>query len=218
MPNIILQDLTAMIHHTSRFNGNQFDMVHVETILQTDVPLTPEMQWYVPSGTSIPDEILPLMRASNVSMYPMSAEYINNEVSNMVQASQQRDLREVEHDASLLLLQAIMVQQSFTPVSGTTNLYHLAYDYKLFPTKENPNAYDFIVVLPFHGLGIPNGSRVQMTIILPIAAQIDTAATQGIAVGGVVIEELVKPMENVNRNIISFEYHQDPDFTVRYMY
>lgn len=218
MANIKLQDLTAMIHHTSRYNGNQFDMVHVETILETDVPLAPNASWYVPCGTTVPDYLVQMLQVSNVAMYPMSAEYVDNEVSNIFEASKGRVLSEVTHDSSLLMLQAIMTPQSFTPVSGATNLYHLAYDYKLFPNKDNPKAYDFRVVLPFHGLGMPAGSRVQMAIILPISASLDATTTKGVTVNGQVIEELTQDIPNCQRKIVSFAYQNDPEFTVRYVY
>jgi len=218
MPNILLQDLTAMIHHTSRFNGNQFDMVHVETLLQTDVPLTPEMQWYIPTGTSVPDYLAQMLRVSNVAMYPMSAEYVDSEVNNIRDAAKQSDIKEVTHDSSLLMLQAIMKPQPFVPVAGSSNLYQLAYDYKLFPNAENPKSFDFKVVLPFHGLGMPAGSRVQMAIILPITANLDAATTQGVAINGQVIEELTQDIPNCQRKIVSFSYQNDPQFTVRYVY
>jgi hypothetical protein len=218
MTNIKLQDLTAIIHHSSRFNGNQFDMVHVETILQTDIPLALNASWYIPCGTTVPDYLAQMLQVSNVAMYPMSAEYVDKEVSNIIEASKGRNLNEVTHDSSLLMLQAIMTPQSFTPISGATNLYHLAYDYKLFANRENPKTYDFKVVLPFHGLGMPTGSRVQMAIILPISATLDATTTKGIAINGQVIEELTQDIPNCQRKIVSFAYQNDPEFTIRYVY
>lgn len=218
MPNIVLQDLTAMIHHTSRFNGNQFDMVHVETIVQTDTSLTPEMQWYIPTGTTVPDYLVQLFQVSNVAMYPMSSEYVDAEVTNIREAAKNRDLKEVEHDSSLLMLQAIMTPQPLNLVSGSTNLYHLSYDYKLFPNKDNTSIYDFRVVLPFHGLGMIGGSRVQMTIILPITSKLEPETTKGIAINGQVIEELTHNISECNRSIVSFVYQNDPEFTIRYQY
>jgi hypothetical protein len=159
-----------------------------------------------------------MLQVSNVAMYPMSAEYIDTEVNNMRDAARQADLKEVTHDSSLLLLQSIMKPQSFTPVSGSTNLYQLAYDYKLFPNEANPKSFDFRVVLPFHGLGMPAGSRVQMSIMLPISANIDATATQGVAVNGQVIEELTQDIPNCQRKIVSFAYQNDPQFTIRYVY
>jgi hypothetical protein len=221
MPNIKLQDLTAIVHGTSRYNGNQFDSVHVEILLQTDVPLTPEDMWYIPNGSSIPPEVLDFFRISNISMYPMKANEITAGAEDIATQADSGNLKEVMSDAAKYMLKAVMKKTSFTPVSGTNNLYMLSYDYKLYPMKEASNYFEFKVVLPFSGLGMLNGannSKVQMTVIMPIASKIDPNATKGIAVNGVEVNELVKPMENVNRNILSFEYHQDPLFTIRYYY
>lgn len=218
MVNIKLQDLTAMIHHTSRFNGGQFDMVHVETILQTDVPLTTEMEWFVPSGTTVSDEVLAIFKATNLAMYPMSAQKVMEDTQDIQLQAEAGNLQEVINDASKLMLRAIMTKTPLKPVSGATNLYHLAYDYKLFSLKENPKAYDFKVILPFDGLDMPAGSRVQMAIILPISASLDANVTKGIAIGGQVIEELTQDIPNCQRKIVSFAYQNDPQFTIRYVY
>lgn len=218
MANIVLQDLTAIMHSTSKYNGNQFDSVHVEILLQTDVALTPENQWYIPSGVSVPNAILEFFKATNIAMYPMLANEVIAGTEDIIAQSEAGNLQDVELDAAKLMLRAIMKKTSFTPVNGTSNLYMLSYDYKLYPMKEVPNSYEFKVQLPFSGLGMINGSRVQMTVIMPITAQIDPTATKGVAINGVEVNELVKPMENVNRNILSFEYHQDPVFTIRYHY
>lgn len=222
MPNIVLQDLTAIIHNTSRYNGNQSDSVHVEILLQTDVPLTPNDQWYIPfGGISVPNEVLEFFKATNIAMYPMKAEEVIAGTEDIIAQSEAGNLQDVELDAAKLMLRAIMKKTSFTPVVGTNNVYMLSYDYKLYPMKEMQNAFEFKVVLPFSGLGMLNGannSKVQMTVIMPIASKIDANATKGVAINGVEVNELVKPMENVNRNILSFEYHQDPLFTIRYLY
>ncbi len=219
MANIKLQDLTAMIHNTSRYNGNQFDMVHVEILLNTDVPLTPEMQWFVPVGVSVPNEVLQLFKATNLAMYPMSADEIIKDTQDIFEQANAGNLQEVESDAAKLMLRAVMKKTPFTPVSGSNNLYHLAYDYKLFPIKESPNMFDFKVVLPFSGLGMPNGSKVQMTVITPIGSNIEPTVTKGIAVNGQQINELVHPVGNTGRKIVSFEYQiTDPLFTIRYTY
>lgn len=218
MSNIVLQDLTAMIHHTSRFNGNQFDMVHVEILLQTDVPLKPEEQWFVPSGTTVNDTVLQIFKATNLEMYPMSEQKVMDGTRDIIQQAELGNLHGVIEDASKLMLRAIMVKKSFTPVSGSQNLYHLAYDYKLFPTKENPKAFDFKVVLPFDGLGMPAGSRVQMTVITPITAKVEPNTTEGITVNGQKIQELTHDISACQRQIVSFMYQNDPKFTIRYLY
>ncbi len=218
MANIVLQDLTAMIHGTSRFNNNQFDTVHVETLLQTDTPLTPEMQWFVPSGTTVPNEVLEIFKATNLEMYPMSAQKVIEGTQDIIQQAEQGQLAEVINDSAKLMLRAIMTKKSFTPVSDTQNLYLLAYDYKIFPIK-GTNAFDFKVVLPFDGLGMPGGSKVQMTVIMPMGANIEPTATEGVAVNGQKIEELVQPVGNTGHKIVSFEYQvTDPKFTIRYQY
>ena len=54
MANIVLQDLTAIIHATSRGIADPtkaFDLVHVETLLQTSEPLAPTANWFVPNNT-----------------------------------------------------------------------------------------------------------------------------------------------------------------------
>jgi hypothetical protein len=218
MANIKLQDLTAMLHNTSRFNNNQFDMVHVEILLQTDVPLTPEQQWFVPSGTTVNDTVLEIFKAANLEMYPMSAQKVIDGTQDIIQQAEAGNLPEVINDAAKLMLRAIMVKKSFLPISGSQNLYHLAYDYKLFPIK-GTNSFDFKVVLPFDGLGMPNGSKVQMTVIMPIGANIDPAVTEGVAVNNQKINELVQPVGNTGRKMVSFEYQvTDPKFTIRYQY
>ncbi len=70
MANIRLQDLTATIAGTSRYNGGKWDTVHVETLLVTDEPLPNDMNWYVPAGVSIPPEALAMFNATGLSMFP----------------------------------------------------------------------------------------------------------------------------------------------------
>ena len=57
-----------------------------------------------------------------------------------------------------------------------------------------------------------------MTIIMPLNSQIDSNITEGVAVNGQKIQELITPITNISRNIISFKYQNDPLFTVRYHY
>lgn len=219
MANIVLQDLTAMIHGTSKFNGNQFDMVHVEILLQTDSALTPEMTWFVPSGTSVSEEVLAIFKATNLAMYPMSEASVMQGTEDIIEQSKQGNLTDVIQDASKLMLRAIMKKTSFIPVAGTSNLYLLAYDYKLFPIKEAPNMFNFKVVLPFDGLGMPTGSKVQMSLIMPIGSSIEPTFTEGVAMNGQKINEQVQPIGTTGHNILSFEYQiTDPLFTVRYQY
>lgn len=63
-----------------------------------------------------------------------------------------------------------------------------------------------------------NGGRVQLTIVTPIGSKIDPTLTKGVDENGQEITELVSPISNVNRQIVSFAYQIDPDFTVHYRY
>lgn len=223
MANIMLQDLTATIHGTSRSIPDQtksFDLVHVETLLQTDEPLPPTSNWYVPNGSSIPPEIADFFKARNISMYPMSEETILQGTEDVISQAKNNQVEETEKDVSMILLRSVMVKSDLKLVTGTTNLYHIAYDYKLYPLKDIPNTFEFKVQLPFNGLTIPAGgqAKIKMAVILPLGAQVNPDATQGAVVGGQPIQEITTPIPNVGRQVVSFEYHNDPDFTIQYHY
>jgi hypothetical protein len=76
------------------------------------------------------------------------------------------------------------------------------------------------VQLPFNGLTIPAGgqAKVKMTVILPLGTQVNATATQGTVVGGQTIQEITTQIPNVGRQVVSFEYHNDPDFIIQYHY
>lgn len=223
MANIILQDLIATIHGTSRSIQDQtkaFDLVHVETLLQTAEPLAPTSNWYVPNGSSIPPEIADFFKARNISMYPMSEETILQGTEDVINQAKNNQVEETEKDVSMILLRSVMTKSNLELVTGTTNLYRIAYDYKLYPLKTVPNTFEFKVQLPFNGLTIPAGgqAKIKMEVILPLDAQVNPDATQGAVVGGQTIQEITTPIQNVGRQVVSFEYHNDPDFTIQYHY
>lgn len=215
MPNITLQDLTAMIHNTSQSNGGQYDLVHVETIIKTDTPISPDKFWYVPSGVTINPIAEAVFKATNISMYPTSEEELLAGTQDIAEQAKASSFDGVLEDSSKLMMLSLMKKQSLEPIVGTTNCYRLAYDYKIFPVANN---FDFKVQLPFSGLGMIGGSIVQMTIIMPLNSAIDPVATEGVAINGQKIEELITPINNIGRNIISFRYQNDPVFTIRYHY
>ena len=93
-------------------------------------------------------------------------------------------------------------------------VYH-TYDYKIFPDENN---FDFIVELPFNGLGVAVGGVVQMTIIMPLNSTINQEITEGVTINGEKIEEFITVIPEINRNIVSFRYQNDPKFTIRYHY
>ncbi len=218
MTNILLQDLSAIIHSTSRYNGDQFDLVHVETILQTSEPIPPEMNWYVPDGTTIPPEAEAFFGATNIAMYPLFEATLLNNTADIQTEAETNQFSAVLDDASKLLLRSVMKKSNLSLVTGTSNLYRLSYDYKLFHLKDTPNTYDFKVCLPFDGLTVQAGGAIQMTVTMPLGSTIDSEFTKGQTPTGESIEEQITNIANLNRNVVSFRYQNDPIFTIRYRY
>ncbi|MBS3679386.1 hypothetical protein KGF86_04060 [Ornithinibacillus massiliensis] len=215
---IRLQDVSVIINGTSRYNGNQFDTVHVETLLVMDEPIPAEETWYVPTGSSVPPEVLNFFKIAGLDMNPKKASNILEGTQDIQEQSEKENLQEVMIDSARFMLRAIMKKAPLTPISGSPNTYLLSYDYKLYPITET-NDYEFKVRVPFDGLEVaPNGGRVQLTIMTPIAAKIDPTLTKGIDENKREIAEQISPVANVNRNIVSFAYQIDPDFTVHYRY
>jgi len=219
MPNIQLQDLTATITGTSRYNGGKYDTVHVETLLVTTEPLPAEWSWYVPAGVSVPPEVLALFKAQGLEMYPTLEANLVAGTEDIHQQAEQGNLGDVELDAAKLMMRAIMKKTPLTPLPDASNAYLLSYDYKIYPVTGNPNAFDFKIRLPFNGLGFhPQGGRVQVSVMTPIGARVDGTETKGIDENGNEIGEDVQHLPNSNRQVVNFGYQVDPDFTVRYVY
>lgn len=213
---IELQDATVVINNTSRFNQNQYDTVRVETLLKTKQPLPAETTWYVPNGTSIPPQVSEVFKALNIRMFPQKRESIMGGTEDIHEQAEQGNAIEVLDDASKLLLRAVLKEVALTPIAGSTNTYTLSYEYKLYPTKENK--FEFYIILPFDGLKVASGGRVQMTILAPIGAKVDPNATKGIAENGQEIKELISHIQHTNRQVVSFGWQNDPEFTVVYSY
>lgn len=217
---IKLQDATVVINNTSRFNNKQYDTVRVETLLETTEPLPSEMTWYVPSGTSIPPEVANLFKAKNIRMFPQREETLLQGTEDIRDQAQSENVLGVLEDASKLLLRAVLKEAPLSPIAGSPKTYTLSYEYKLFPLNvdsEN-NTFEFYIVLPFDGLEVAQGGRVQMTILTPIGAKIDGNATKGIADTGQEISEMVSEIPHTNRQVVSFAWQNDPEFFVRYSY
>lgn len=218
---IVLQDCTAIINNTSRYNNKQYDTVHVETLLVTDQPIQQELSWYVPKGVSLPPEIAQLLKTQQLKMFPQREDTLLSGTEDIIDQSKQGNLAEVISDASKLILRATLEKKTLTPIAGASNVYMLSYDYKLYPLHDvdpNNNTFEFYIVLPFDGLELAGNGRVQMTILTPIQAQIDTNATKGIAHTGQEISEMVYDIPHTQRKAISFAWQQDPEFIVRYHY
>lgn len=216
--NIRLQDVSVIITGTSRYNNNAFDTVRVETLLVTDEPIPAEETWYVPNGNAVPPEVLEFFKISNVEMNPKKASTILEGTEDIRDQAEAENLPGVMEDAARLMLRAILKKSSLTPVAGATNAYLLSYDYKIYPIG-NTNEYAFSIRVPFDGLQVaPNGGKVQVNVLTPIGAQIDTAITKGVDENGLEITEVVAPITNTNRHLVSFYYQIDPEFVVHYRY
>lgn len=219
MANVRLQDLAAIIHNTSRFNGNQFDMIHVENLIQTDTPIESTLSWFVPAGVS-PDPIAnALFKTSKMSMYPRTEAELTNGTQDVVQEAETGKIADLKDDFAKLFMLCMMKQATLTPVIGSTNLYCLSYDYKLYPNDSNTNSFKFETELPFSGLTVaPNGGKVQMTVLMPLDSQIDIDATKGTAPNGTNVQAQIINIPSVNRNVVTFRYQIDPLFDIVYHY
>lgn len=219
MANVRIQDLTAIIHGTSKYNGGKYDTVHVENIIQTDDAINPNSVWYVPSGSSINPVAAALFKATNTVMYPRTEEELLKGTDDTKEEALKGDQTGLIQDFSQLMMMSLIKKVTLSPIPDCTNLYSLSYDYKLYPKDETTKTFEFISELPFSGLMVaPNGGAVQMTVIMPINSQIDAKATKGTDTSGKEITELVTNIPQINRNVVTFKYQIDPLFNIVYHY
>ena len=133
MPDIILQDLTAMLHDTSRYNGGQYDMVHVETIITTDSPIPQDKYWYVPSGVTANPIANTILKSLNMSMYPMSEEQLLAGTEDIFEQAKSGNFDGTLEDSSKLMMLSLMKKQSIEPLVPTLIGWHMIIRY--FPMK-----------------------------------------------------------------------------------
>ena len=63
------------------------------------------------------------------------------------------------------------------------------------------------------------GRGVRLTVFTPIDANVDQVMTKGVdAAGNEVSNEDMYTIAKAGRQVVSFEYHTDPFFFVRYSY
>ncbi|MEW9699340.1 hypothetical protein [Paenibacillus sp. SI8] len=216
MPNINLQDVMIFVNGTSRYNNNSFDTVLVKTTIKTDEPILDE--YYVPSGVTASPALLDFLRLQNLEVTPFRASTLLAGTEDIQQEALNGNPTGTLEDAAKLLLLSVLKKSTLTPVAGSTNLYELSYEYKIFPLNNVglPNTYELQIRVPFDGLGMPNGSRVEVTTILPRFAEVDANGTNGKDTNNQEITELVYDLPNVNRKVVTFAYQLDPLFTIRY--
>ncbi|MBK1809127.1 hypothetical protein JHL18_00495 [Clostridium sp. YIM B02505] len=216
MPNVILQDLNAVIHGTSR-HGLEYDVAHVSILLQTDSPITPDLQWAIPHIEDIPQKAITLIKDGKTAIYPVlkskARESINDFFANVDSNNVEGTLEDIEQ----ALLLASMRTTTIEPLENNDGRYIVSYKYRLYPAELN--TFDFKVVLPFDGLGLASGNRLQVTVVSPMGSTIDPVFTDAKDFQGQsVANESITTIPLVGKQVTSFEIHQDPIFTIRYRY
>ncbi len=217
MPNVILQDLNTVVHGTSR-HGLEYDIAHVTILMQTDSPIPPELQWAIPHVEDIPQKAINLIKDGKTPIYPMLKSKLREDISNILNDIDSNNMDATLKDIEKALLLTSMHVAPIEPLESNNCRYIVSYKYRLYPVE--PNNFDFKVLLPFDGLGIyPSGGKIQVTLIAPIGATINPTMTKAQDLNGqTVSEETITPIGLVNKNVVSFEIHQDPIFTIRYNY
>lgn len=218
--NIKLQDFTATIHQTSRYNNNAFDLIHVESLIVTDEPIPTDTIWYVPNSKIIDPVFQNILQAANINPQPTEESLIQDMINSFGDAVNEAisgNIEETKKDISTLALLSVLSKTTLKLVEKTTNTYILSYDYKLFPISNN--TFELKVQLPFPGFSIPdNGDKIQITVITPMDATIDKTNTTGIDENGSTITPQYASFPNSSKEAISFNYTKDPTFTIRYSY
>lgn len=216
MANIKLQDVMLIVNGTSRYNNNSFDTVTVKTTIQTDEPI--QSEYYVPSGVTVTPGILEVLKLQNLEVTPFQASTLLAGTEDIQTQAINGNPAGTLEDAAKLLLLSVLKKTSLVPIAGSTNAYELSYEYKIFPlaSSGHPDSYEFQIRVPFDGLGMGPGGRVEVTVLLPRFAELEPNETRGVDLNGNEISEISYELPNVNRKAITFAYQNDPLFTIRY--
>ena len=217
MPNIKFQDLNAVIHNTSRY-GLDYDVAHVTMLMQTDELIQSDLIWAIPHIEDINPKALNLLKDGKAPLYPTLKSKLRTDVSDILQNVDSDNKEGVYDDIEKLLLLMCMHETTIDPIDTSNCLYLVSYKYRLYPVE--PNNFEFKVLLPFDGLNIANGGRLQVTCVTPTNAIINSSITRAedVTNGQTVSEESVQPLSNVSKNVVTFFIQQDPIFTIRYNY
>ncbi|GCD10607.1 hypothetical protein [Clostridium tagluense] len=217
MPNVILQDLNAVIHGTSK-HGLEYDIAHVTILLQTDVPIPTELEWAIPHVEDIPQKAINFIKDGTTPIYPMLKSKLRDGLSDFLTNIDSNNMAGTLEDIEQALL---LTSMHITPLEALENndcRYIISYKYRLYPVAKD--TFDFKVLLPFDGLVLhPAGGKLQVTLVSPIGAIIDPTITDAKNFEGqTVANEEIAPIALVGKQVVSFEIHQDPIFTIRYHY
>ncbi|MBU3227371.1 hypothetical protein [Clostridium algidicarnis] len=218
--NIKLQDFTATIHQTSKYNGGEFDLVHVESLIVTDQPIPSDDTWYIPNSKPIDPMFKSIFEHAKINLMPTHSSLIQERIDGFGDALNEAmsgDENETKKDITTLALLSAFSKTTLNPIENTENTYLLSYSYKLFPIA--PNIFELKVTLPFPGFIMPdNGDEIQITVVTPINAIIDKEKTMGISEDNQQIQPQYAEFTYSRKQAISFQYTTDPEFTIRYNY
>ncbi|MDO6657373.1 hypothetical protein [Anaerobacillus sp. 1_MG-2023] len=217
MPNNLkIQDATVVVRPTSRYSGIDYDEVNVISTIITEGELTEK--YFVPAETSLPPHIQTFIQKEGLAFRPYTEQEIMAGTEDILEQAKNGNLEGTSKDSAHFILRSVLVHTPLRQITNHDNeyIYELRYNYKLFPTEENK--YDFNIKLPFDGLQMPNGSRIELTVITPRGAKIDREQTKGLDENGANIEEVITQLSSTGKFATEFQYQQDPDFNVRYYY
>lgn len=216
MPNVILQDVNAIIHGTSKY-GLSYDIAHVTMLIRTDTPIPHEMEWAIPHVEEIPQKAINLIKDGTTAIYPMLKSKLREDINNILDNVDNNNQTELLEDIEKALL---LTSMHVTPIEHLENndlLYVVSYKYRLYPVE--PNNFDFKVLIPFDGLDLASNGRLQVTLVAPINATINPEITKGENPStGEHFQETIVPLSSVSKNVVNFVVQQDPIFTIRYYY
>ncbi|EES49117.1 hypothetical protein NE172_05035 [Clostridium botulinum] len=216
MPNIILQDVNTVVHGTSR-HGLDYDIAHVTMLIQTDEPISTDYEWAIPHIEDIPSKAIALLKDGKTPIYPMLKSKLRQDINSFSENVDTNNMTELLDDIEKALMLTCMHVTPLEPLENNNCRYLVSYKYRLYPVETDN--FEFKVLLPFDGLGICNGGKLQLTLIAPIGATINPTITDAKDFNGQsVADETITQICNVNKNIVSFEIQQDPIFTIRYNY
>ncbi|MGM2628372.1 hypothetical protein ACS2QL_27480 [Bacillus cereus group sp. Bce038] len=214
MTNVKFQDAHVVVRGTSRYNNDAYDTVSVFTTIITDEPLSEE--YYVPSGNSLSNEAIAMIKKSGLEFRPYRESDLLAGTEDVVTEARENRTEETEQDVAKILLRSALVKCPLTLISqiGSSYVYEVRYDYKIY--RQSNGSYQFEIRLPFDGVVLQNGSQVQLTVLTPKGATVNSVETKGLDEGGNEIQEEITQLQKTNCMVTTFNYQLDPLFIVNY--
>lgn len=219
MSNVLkLQDVTAVINGVSRYNGGAYDTVTFKTLLVSETAI--EDEYYVPAGVSPTPAATALLKEANLKVMPYKASTLLAGTDDIQAEAQAGDTAATQLDAAHLILLSLLKKTHLTPISTKPGMfvYELAYEQKIYPIDgQAGSTYELEFVVPFDQLEVsPNAGKIEVTVLLPRQTNLQSAT--GVDPSGGAVSKLISQLSNVARTAVTFEYHIDPVFTIKYQH